>query len=43
MEWKLKRPWCEQPIHSARSLALASEVESARMRILLSVWREMQG
>ena len=34
-------PCDEQPIHSARSFALASEVDSATMRHFESIWLEM--
>ena len=34
-------PCDEQPIHSARSFALASDVDSATMRHFESIWLEM--
>jgi len=39
--WKLKTVCAVQPIHSPRSLALVSDVDSATMRILCSSWAEM--
>ena len=41
LEWKLKIALGAQPIHSARSLALASDVESPTMRSRDDVCDEM--